>query len=480
MHILFPRDIALMMPPGILFICSGVLWYCFEVDSDSLRQVLTTFRGFMICCFTISIWICHILRCVYVAHIGDWNLWSIAVLDLSTFTMAIALMLSVDCVRHISNYIRFVAPSAVVLNSIYMIYAIKEYEDFTLFEFYNGSITLNQIEMSATIELILFLFTLIFAVVIDYNHQYYCIITDKIRRKLLLPHKDYGRDTTNIWKFRCKTLWFYRAMTVLGILSVIHFVIDKSTDYENEIINLVITSLLTLITIILMVNHLSTEWKIWKRLFSIFRPYMLILSICIRLYAPIQKAIWGYYADSVIDTFCYPVAFNLGMILLLTRDAMLITYPIQFSIAICIVMLIASLFNCVRIQFFEKHGWPSWYLYVEKASYLQVIMFTALTLKCIIFDPKFEQFVLIRDSKPRDMRKGSRKMEISKTAGDYECDCSMLEITCTQPNMLIVPQDSITTERGISLTPSMLYNYEAGASVTMTITQNLIPENESW
>merc|ERR1711879_1081686 len=98
---------------------------------------------------------------------------------------------------------------------------------------------------------------------------------------------------------------------------------------------------------------------------------------------------------------------------MLTRDVMLITYPLPFTLLLSVIMFTMSAFNCLRLQFYDQHPYPTWYLYVLKAAYIQVMMFAALTFKCTVEDCAFKNFVLIRYSKPRDMRKGTRKIALS-------------------------------------------------------------------
>merc|ERR1712113_638432 len=95
------------------------------------------------------------------------------------------------------------------------------------------------------------------------------------------------------------------------------------------------------------------------------------------------------------------------------------------------------------------------------ASYLQIMLFAALTLKSVVFDREFKYFVLIRYSKPRDMRKASRKVELSKAprglryaltdgSGLFCNEPSTVESILPRPDILHVPQESLTELTGFS------------------------------
>ena len=411
MHAVAPRTVALTIPPGLLFIFGGVLWYWFEVDKQSLKEVLTTFRGFTIAMLVISIWFCDIMRPLLSGH--QTNPWIILLYDLCTWTTALAILLSIDCVHNVSNWMRFISPSTAVLNAFHNIFEILNDDKPVLFRIDNGAISIDQIEISATIELILFMFTLMFAVPLDYHHHFYSIITEKVQRKRLLPHKDYGRVITEIdcfcglidcsgSKIQFRTIWFYRLIAIFGIIGGILYIITTWTNIQFEIGTLIFTIFFSIIVVIMLWKHF--EWKICRRLLSSFRPCMLVISLLIRLYCPLQATIWKLSEYSDINVLCYTVSYDLGMLLLLTRDGMLVTYPARFTVILSVVMFLFSLFNIMRLQFYGQNGWPSWFVYLDKVAYIQVMMLSALTLKCTVFDWDFKYFVLIRNSKSREMK----------------------------------------------------------------------------
>ena len=129
---------------------------------------------------------------------------------------------------------------------------------------------------------------------------------------------------------------------------------------------------------------------------------MLVLAVMIRVYVPIQEVVWGSNAFSNMNALCHAVSYGLGVILLLTRDGMLVTYPTGFTVALAVILFSLSLFNCMIIQFYGTHVRPTWFVALDKVSYFQVMMLCALTLKCCLFDRGFTDFVLIRESKERE------------------------------------------------------------------------------
>ncbi len=409
MHVFTPNVLYLTMPPGILFIGNGLLWFWFEVDKQALKRVLTTFRGLVISMLSAIIWFCDIARVVLSGQ--HTYSWIIIIYDLCTWTTAIFFLLSIDCVHGIANWMRFISPASAVLNAVHNIMDCLEDTNPVLFEMDNGSITVQQIEISATIELILFCFTLMFAVPFDYHHRYFSITTEKVQRKQLLPHKDYGRDYTEIGSLRFNTRWFYRAIAVLGVIGSAMYIVTTSTSAQNQIGNLLVTTLFGVVVLTMIWKHF--EWTICPRLLSTFRPCMLVLSVMIRVYASIQEIIWHSNPYSNINTLCFAVTYDLGILLLLTRDGMLVPYPGHFSVALAVIMFLLSLFNALRLQFYDQYPWPPWFLYLDKVAYYQVMMFSVLTLKCTVYDWKFNHFVLIRDSKCR----GSKEAVFAELEG---------------------------------------------------------------
>merc|ERR1712079_290997 len=114
----------------------------------------------------------------------------------------------------------------------------------------------------------------------------------------------------------------------------------------------------------------------------------------------------------------------------------------------------AYIFNALELQFFDTYPYPSWFLYMSKASYIQIMLFAALTLKSVAFDPEFKFCVLIRESKSRDIRKESHGIELSEVPRDLMpglTGASRLFYNETNTvdsrvelHRLHVPQDSLT------------------------------------
>ena len=160
--------------------------------------------------------------------------------------------------------------------------------------------------------------------------------------------------------------------------------VDYFSEYENPIGNVIITSLSTVLTILFFMKYLSFDWKIWALFLGNFRSMLLVISICIRLYAPIQEAFWHFSYGPVANTICHDAMYILAAIWLWTRDAMLITYPRIFTTILGTLVFAVSWFNVMDLQFYDTYPYPKWFLYAIKASYLQIMMFAALTLKSII------------------------------------------------------------------------------------------------
>eukprot|EP01083_Nonionella_stella_P006615 19184_1 len=186
-HIFFSDIPAITYPPGVLFVGSAFLWYYYEVNFKSLKQVIVSFRGFVILSMVIVICICDIIRVILSKH--HTLMWSILILDICTWSTAIIILISVDSVNHPSNFMRFLAPFVACSIGIHSLFDCLDDDNPILFTLKYGIITVTQIEMTATVELIIFLFTLMFSVPRDWNHRYYSILNKKLERKQLLPFK---------------------------------------------------------------------------------------------------------------------------------------------------------------------------------------------------------------------------------------------------------------------------------------------------
>ena len=387
---------AVKFPPSILFVIGGLLWYIFFVDFQSLKQVLTQFRGLVIASTLIIINFCDIIRPILSHH--KTHSWTIVILDLCTWSTAIIILLSLDSVQNVSNWMRFSAPFAAVANGIHNLFDITEDDNPSLFTIKYGSITVNQMELAATVELIIFLFTLMFRVPLDWNHEYYSILNKKIQRKELLPLKDYGRDITQVGCCKFKTRYLYWFIGIIGCIMTILDISGIENDYADAPMAIILCASIS----ILIYKHF--EWKIFKRLINKFRSFTLGLSIMTKIYIPIQRIIWNDHEYSVINRICFSLVYNMGVILLWTRDGMLVTYSLVFSWIIAISLFAVSVYNVLDITFFVKQREPSWFILLDKEGYYQVAVFSLLTMRYLIYDKQFKYFVLIRDAAERNQR----------------------------------------------------------------------------
>eukprot|EP01083_Nonionella_stella_P196496 722975_1 len=110
--------------------------------------------------------------------------------------------------------------------------------------------------MTATVELIIFLFTLMFSVPRDWNHRYYSILNKKLERKQLLPFKDYASEIGNIWCCEFNTKYLYWSISILGSVMTVLYIMRVRTDS----LDLIITTLFCTNVFVLVYNHFCMEY----------------------------------------------------------------------------------------------------------------------------------------------------------------------------------------------------------------------------
>ena len=107
--------------------------------------------------------------------------------DCLLITILISLI-NIECSPVISNVARFIYPVTIVFISIFNIfYAHNKWHDVTL-SFFDGTVSIKEIELACHVQIILFGWTLIFRVFYDPKHLKFSIVGTKIRRSDIIPN----------------------------------------------------------------------------------------------------------------------------------------------------------------------------------------------------------------------------------------------------------------------------------------------------
>eukprot|EP01084_Bolivina_argentea_P280211 479199_1 len=340
---IFARDmVEIYYPCAFLWITIGTIFAYYEIDFNSFKLSLTTFRGLII---SVSVFIS--ILCDFLRHFltKDDNEWFFTILIGSiAWTYAITYMIFLtDSAPRILNFVRFLGPFIVLLYTLYYIidhFFLQPDDDFTIFTLYKGSLTLNDIELCSKTQIVWFGCSFILSVWFDPKHKYFVLMDDRVLTKILLPYRNISIDTTTFFygKITIKTVYMFHIITIIGsIYGILYLFVLSYNNYSipsdiGVVISIVLCTVFGIILYILFGILVIKYFQLFiaKQLLMQFRANMLIVTVLILIYITIQKIIWEndinvLFIISIIFNYC---VFILGVFALLIRDGLHILYPI--------------------------------------------------------------------------------------------------------------------------------------------------------
>ena len=391
--------------PDITLTITIIIYISTQVNIEPFYELLKSYRSIIIIWSTIVIGICNITNQA-INDSGNYVDWIRTFFDYISYVNAVILVLFIDCVANITNFSRILFPFVLISVTAYNMYLSSAVwpSDEAIFTYKQGQVSIGEIERAAMAQIILYCTTCVFRVFGDKQHAKFTMLTHKIPRKVVLKSSLKVQDQfIGQMPFCCFYIRFsiyYGLVFCFGFIVMFVYVISSIIEYRNPFVS----GPLTISWIWLIINALYQhfDFKVILRWFGQFRCWLLILSIIINIYCTIQKLTWNLYkvedAYGVAHVVINMIAYNGGILLCLCRDGMKQTFPLWFSICLCLFLLFVSSWNAFFIQFDIddiNQTASSWFLELEKEAYYQVNFIMLLILISTWFDRRHLYFVLI-------------------------------------------------------------------------------------
>merc|ERR1712013_768837 len=92
-------------------------------------------------------------------------------------------------------------------------------------------------------------------------------------------------------------------------------------------------------------------------------------------------------------------------------------------------------YNLLFLQFLAVESEPSWFVLLEKEAYFQVLILSALTVRYLVFDRTFKNFVLITENKRRESVQETIEIRAPMLENEtVQSNDTMRQATISQPS----------------------------------------------
>eukprot|EP01084_Bolivina_argentea_P263788 446612_1 len=414
----------------------------YEVDWYAFKLSMTSFRGF---CIIIGIIISFITGFCRILLTNDNEPILILIVDNITWEMGIFLMLSVDSVPRISNFIRFFCPLCLfsftlwdTLDSFY----INPTYDYTFLKLFNDKLSINEMEIAAKIQILLYGSTFLWGVPRDPGHNHFVLLDNKIHTKTLLPLRNVATDTTTIWndKIIIKTSYLFNTIIIAGTVYLLLWIYAVCFRTQSIILIIIATFIVCIILVIICILiYKYFQWFMVQELILQFRCNMLIMTIVIICFTTVMQIVWN--VDDTIFTvgkIINNLVFVFTCLMTLMYDGMNVIYPNYFIVYFGLMMMFVSLWNIFVLTFIEHSKYPTWFILLQKQAYYQVIVICYLFIYYLYQDKEHKYFILIRKRRNTKELWGDNVLDSTDCKVIYEHDVNgSKNHTFYQENMLI-------------------------------------------